>query len=98
MKSILSQLLFEPVPSPAQRGRMVKFDVDELDIMVATGPLDERISALLRMHSYPMTVKEIASGIGSNASQVNKALRLMAANREVDAIYVPGSIKEYTLR
>lgn len=97
MKSFLSQLLFEPVTLPQQRGRHIKFDVDEPDILVATGPLDERIITLMRIRNYPMTVREIASGIGSNASQVNKGLRILVSKGLVDVIDIQGSVREYVL-
>ena len=98
MKSILSQLLFNTVPVPQARGRKVRFDVDEPDIHVATGPLDERISTLLTRHGYPMTAREIAAGIGSNASQVNKGLRILLKQDRVEVVTVPGSIKEYAIK
>lgn len=37
MKKILSQLLFDPVAEPISRERQIRFDVDEPDILVATG-------------------------------------------------------------
>lgn len=97
MKSLLSTLLFEPVVMPKQRGRQIKFDADEPDILVATGPLDERIVLLMRLRNYPMTAREISSGIGSNASQVNKGLRILADRGCVDVIDIPGSVREYAL-
>ena len=97
MKSILTQLLFEPVPQPIKRGRSVRFDVDEPDIMVATGPLDERITTLMRLRGYPMTAREIATAIGSNASQVNRGLRVLFNEGLVEVVDIPGSVKEYAL-
>lgn len=98
MKSMLSQLLFEPVRLPVSRGRQVRFDLDELDIKVATGPLDERIATLLRIRGYPMSAREIAAGIGSNASQVNRGLNALMGQGLVEVIDIPGSVREYTLR
>ena len=71
MKSLLSQLLFETVMLPTKTGRKICFDVDEPDIQVATGPLDERIALLMQMRGFPMTAREIAVGIASKASQLN---------------------------
>ncbi|MBU3656598.1 MAG: hypothetical protein FGM35_01005 [Rhodocyclaceae bacterium] len=97
MKSMLTQLLFEPVPAPPQRGRSVRFDVDEPQIMVATGPLDERIATFMRLRGYPMTAREISAGIGSNPSQVNKGLHTLIGRGVVEAVEIPGSVKEYVL-
>lgn len=98
MKSLLSQLLYGSVQLPLQGGRQIKFDIDEPDIMVATGPLEERVRMLMKMRGYPMSAREISAGIGSNASQVNKALRILMANDKVDVIEMPGCVKEYVLR
>ena len=65
--------------------------------MVATGPLDERIATFMRMRGYPMTAREIAAGIASNASQVNKGLKIMLSRAEVVVIDIPGSVREYAL-
>lgn len=72
MKSMLSQLLFEPIQPPTRPGRQVKFDMDAPDIQFTTGPLDERIRLLMQHRAYPMTAREITVGISSNASQVNR--------------------------
>ena len=98
MKSILSQLLFEPVVMPRTSGRQVKFDADVPDIMVSTGPLEERITRLLHMRDCPMTVREIARGIDSNASQVNKGLRSLLSRCKVEIIEMPGCVNEYVLK
>ena len=76
----------------------VRFDVDEPSIMVATGRLDERISTFMRLRGCPMTAREIFVGIASNASQVNRVLRLMACAGEIEVIDIPGSVKEYVLK
>lgn len=98
MKSILSQLLFDPVQLPAQRGRQIKFDGDEPDILFTTGPMDERITLLMRHRGYPMSAREIATGIGSNASQVNKGLRALMTSGYVEAVEMQGCVREYVLR
>ena len=98
MKSLLSQLLFEPVRLPESRGRSVRFDTDEPDILLMTGPLEERISSLMAMRSYPMTCKEIALGIGSNASQVKRGLRALMKRGDVEVVEIPGSVREYVLK
>lgn len=98
MKSILCQLLFEPVQLPSQRGRQIKFDSDEPDILFTTGPMDERITLLMRHRGYPMSAREIASGIGSNASQVNKGLKILMATGRVEVVDMLGCVREYVLR
>lgn len=98
MKSLLSRLLFETAQPPTSKGRTIRFDVDEPDIQVATGPLDERIALLLQTRAFPMTVREIAAGIASNASQVNKGLKVLVSKGRVDLIETPGSVKEYVLK
>lgn len=95
---MLTQLLFEPVTLPTRRGRIVKFDVDEPDIMVATGTMEERIEILMRHRSYPMSAREIAAGIGSNASQVNRGLRHLISQGKVDVVEMPGCVREYALK
>ena len=98
MKSMLRQLLFEPVRLPESRGRSVRIDADEPDILLTTGPLEERILGLMAIRSYPMTCKEIAVGIGSNASQVNRGLRTLMNRGDVDVVEIPGSVREYVLK
>lgn len=98
MKSILCQLLFDPVQQPAQRGRQIKFDCDEPDILFTTGPMDERITLLMRHRGYPMSAREIAAGIGSNASQVNKGLKTLIADGRAEAVEMQGWVREYVLR
>jgi len=98
MKSMLSQLLFEPVKPPVKRGRQIKFDADEPDILVATGSLDERITRLMKLRGYPMSAREIASGIASNASQVNRGLRVLIGTGAVEVIDMPGCVREYALK
>lgn len=97
MKSILCQLLFDPVLQPSRRGRQVKFDVDELDILVSTGPMEERITRLMALRGYPLSAREIAAGIGSNASQVNKGLKSLINNGQVEVVEMPDCIREYVL-
>lgn len=98
MKSLIRQLLFEQISEPEQRGRLIKFDVDEPDIMVATGVLEDRIVGLMCMRSYPMTAKEISTGIGSNPSQVNRGLKQLISQSRVEVIEIPGSVKEFILK
>ena len=97
MKSMLSKLLFEPVKLPIRRGRQIKFDAEEPDIMVATGSLDERICRLMKLRGYPMSAREISNGIASNASQVNRGLRALIDSGEVEVIEMPGCVREYAL-
>lgn len=97
MKSILCQLLFEPIQLPAQRGRQIKFDNDEPDILFTTGPMEERITLLMRHGGYPMSAREIASGIRSNASQVNKGLKTLMSSGRVEIVEMHGCVREYVL-
>ena len=98
MKSIVSQLLFASIPPPTSRGRRVRFDIDEPDIILATGPLDERITTLLNRRGYPMSAREIAAGINSNTAQVNKGLRVLMGRGHIEAVHVPGGLREYILK
>lgn len=98
MKTILSQLLFDPVAEPISRGRQIRFDVDEPDILVATGVLEDRISTLMYRRAYPMTAREIAVGIASNPSQVNRGLRSLIAQGKVDVIEIDHNVREYVLK
>lgn len=98
MKSIVSQLLFASVLPPTTRGRRVRFDVDEPDIILATGPLDERITTLLHRRGYPMSAREIAAGINSNTAQVNKGLRVLMGHGHIESVHVPGGLREYFLK
>lgn len=95
---MLSQLLFDSVQLPVQGGRQVRFDENDLDIHVSTGTLEERIVHLLMVRGYPLTVREITAGIGSNASQTNRGLSALVNNGSVVVIDITGSAKEYALR
>ena len=44
-----------------------------------------------------MTAREIATAIGSNASQVNRGLRVLFNEGLVEVVDIPGSVKEYAL-
>lgn len=94
---MLSQLLFEPVQLPKSRGRPIRFDADEPSIELMTGTLEERVANLLLKCGYPMTTKEIASGIRSNASQVAKGLRKLIDQGKVEMIDLDGCVREYIL-
>ena len=98
MPSMISLLLTQPVPQPVNRGRVVRFGVDEPDILFSTGTLEQRIQMFLTVTSCPVTAKEIAAGIGSNASRVTKGLKLLAESNKVSVINVDGCVREYTLR
>lgn len=94
---MLSQLLFDPVQLPVSGGRQIRFDENDLDIRVSTGALEERIVHLLRVRGYPLTVREITAGIGSNASQTNRGLRELLARGDVETIDIAGNVREYAL-
>ena len=97
MKSLISQLLFDPVQQPVKPGRQVRFDEDDVDIMASTGPMDERITTMMRTRGYPMTAREIATRIGSNPSRVTKGLHVLVESGHVEVIDIPGSVREYML-
>jgi len=52
----------------------------------------------MAMRSYPMTCKEIALGIGSNASQVKRGLRTLMKRGDVEVVEIPGTVREYVLK
>lgn len=52
----------------------------------------------MRVRGYPMAGRKIAVGIGTNASQVNKGLRLLLAQERIEVVEIPGNMKEYALR
>ena len=60
--------------------------------------MDERITLLMRHRGYPMSAREIAAGIGSNASQVNKGLKTLIADGRAEAVEMQGCVREYVLR
>ncbi len=95
---MLSQLLFQTEMPPQTRGRMVRFDVGELDIRITTGPMEDRILHLLKLHRYPLTIGEIATVIESNASQVSRGIKLLLAKDMLLAVGAKGCVKEYTLK
>lgn len=98
MKSMLSQLLFQTAMPPQTRGRMVRFDVNEVDIRISTGPMEDRILHLLKLHGYPLTRTEIAMAIESNASQVSRGIKLLLARDQIDVAASEGRVKEYVLK
>lgn len=98
MKSLICHLLFDTVEQPARAGRLVRFDEDDVDIMVSTGPMHERISTMMRSRGYPMTAREIASRIGSNPSRVSKGLKSLVDDGSVEVINIPGAVRKYMLR
>ena len=97
MASILSRLLIHPVPQPSHRGKIVRFDVEETDILFATGTMEERVVSFIRNAGNPVTVKEIAVGIASNPSRVTKAVKLLVKSGKLILIEVEGCVREYAL-
>ena len=97
MKTILGQLLFGQVSVPQVPGRTVRFDRESLDMSLATGPMEERVAALLSATGYPMTSSEIAQHLQSNASQVTRGLRKLMSDARVERIEVDGCPREYML-
>ncbi len=98
MPSMISQLLIQPVPKPLRRGRVIRFGGEEPDIQFATGPLEQRIQSYMRALNFPATAKEIAVGIGSNASRVTKGLKLLIKANKVIVVEIDGCVREYSLR
>ena len=94
---MLSQLLIHPVPQPVRPGRIIRFGNEEPDIQFATGTLEERILSYMSSINYPMTAREIATGIGSNASRVTKGLKSLIKSRKVAVVEVDGCVREYSL-
>ena len=97
MKTMLGQLLFGQITVPEVPGRTVRFDREELDIGLATGPMEERVAGVLKQTGYPMTAGEITHVLQSNASQVTRGLRKLIAEARVEAIEVAGCPREYML-
>lgn len=97
MASMLSRLLIHPVPQPSQRGKIVRFDVEETDILFATGTMEERVVSFIRNAGNPVTVKEIAVGIDSNPSRVTKSVNDLVKSGKVVLIEIEGCVREYVL-
>ena len=97
--SILSTLLFETIQPPKRgTGRVVRFGDGDIDLEIATGPMAERVLALLEKVGEPMTTSEIARGTGSNSSQVSTALKRLISSGVVASISVEGCYREYKLK
>ena len=94
---MISQLLIQPVPQPLRRGRVIRFGGEEPDIQFATGTIEQRIESYMRALNFPATAKEIALGIGSNASRVTKALKSLIKTKKVIVVEIDGCIREYSL-
>lgn len=97
MRSILSQLLIHPVPTPHKRGRVVRFGQEEPDIQLATGTMEERIQAFLKRNQCPATAKEIAVGIGTNNSRVTRVIQQLVKSGRVHIVKIEGCVTEYEL-
>lgn len=96
--SILSTLLFDSVHPPKKgSGRLVRFSESDIDLEIATGPMVDRVLALLTKIGEPMTTSEIARGTGSNPSQVSSALKRLISNGDVIPISVAGCYREYAI-
>lgn len=97
MSSILSQLLFKPIPAPQKRGRVIRFGQEEPDIQLVTGSMEERIILFLLRHQCPATAKEVANGIGSSGSRVTRILQQLVKAGKVHNIKIEGCVTEYEL-
>lgn len=96
-KSMLASLLLEKPPEPL-KGRPVRFGTSDPDINFATGPMPERVIALLQASSEPLTAKQIASGIASNSSRVAATLKVLQSSGRVEQIKIIGCTAEYALK
>lgn len=96
-KSMLASLLLETPPKPA-KGRSVRFGNSDPDINFATGPMPDRILALLESAGEPLTAKQIATGIASNSSRVAATLKTLLSSGKVAQIKIIGCTSEYTLK
>ena len=97
--SILSTLLFDAIHPPKKgSGRVIRFGDGDIDLEIATGPMGDRVLALLEKVGEPMTTSEIARGTGSNSSQVSTALKRLISSGVVAPISVEGCYREYKLR
>lgn len=97
MRSIISSVLFGVEATHKPKGRVIKFDIEEPPIELATGTMEERIILLLKQRGYPLKGSEIATGISSNTSRVTKSLKLLVEKGTIVAVDVPGCVKEYSL-
>lgn len=97
MSSIISLMLFKAPTRPSAKGRVVRFGVEEPDILLSTGSMPERIVSYLVRNQAPGTAKEIASGIGSNASRVTRILMQLVKDGKVKIIKIDGCVTEYEL-
>jgi len=86
-----------PVPQPVRPGRVIRFGSEEPDIQFATGTLEQRVLWYMASVNYPMTAREIATGIGSNASRVTKGLKSLAKINKVVVVEIDGCVREYSL-
>lgn len=96
-KSMLATLLLDKPPKPP-KGRSVRFGTSEPDINFTTGPMPDRVLALLKSAGEPLTAKQIAVGIGSNASRVTATLKSLMSDGKVEQIKIIGCTAEYALR
>ena len=98
MRSIISSVLYGVESAHKVKGRVIKFDMEEPPIELATGTMEERIVLLLKQRGYPLKGSEIAAGISSNVSRVTKSLKFLVAKGSIVAVDVPGCVKEYYLK
>lgn len=96
-KSLLALLLHEKPPTPLN-GRAVRFGTSEPDINFSTGPMPERVLALLQASGEPLTAKQIAAGIASTSSRVMATLKVLQGSRKVLQIKVDGCTAEYSIK
>lgn len=95
-QSMLATLLHEKPPKPG-KGRAVRFGSSEPDINFATGPMPDRVIALLQAVGEPLTAKQIATGIASNHSRVAATLKPLLQSGKVKQIKLVGCTAEYTI-
>jgi hypothetical protein len=96
MASMLSSLLFRAEVVQPQ-GRLIRFDQKEAAISFATGTMAERVISFLSHEQCPMTAKEIAQGIHSNASRVTATVNKLMTEGVVERVKLEGCTSQYCL-
>lgn len=94
---MLQQLLHKPVPQPNNRGRVVRFGQEELDIKLATGSMPDRIQMYLQCNQCPATAKEISTGIASHNGRVARVLQQLLKDQKIRCIQIDGCVTEYEI-
>ena len=99
MPSMLSTLLFNKQEEDQQHsgGRVIRFDQREVNINFATGSMEERILSFMKHEDCPLSTREIAAGINSNASRITQTLSRLILEKKVVKIKLDGCVSQYSL-